>query len=382
MFGAVGAERHERRIPCEFPLTVTKNIVLHDYFATADGGGRTSLALAQTLGGALAFAFRKHDHPYFRDGAPVRTIDLGCAPGVPLLRQLLVARAFIDRTGFLQGYDRAFYSGSYAPLALLRGGAARNIAYCHTPPRFVYDQRDDFMGRLAAWQRPLLAGFIKWFEPRFIESMHAMQRVLCNSEVVKQRIRRYLSLDATVVYPPCEVERFCWLGQRDYYLSTARLDRLKRVDLCIRAFRAMPDKRLLVVSAGDQESTLRALAAGARNIEVLGEVSERRLIDLIGGAVATLYLAVDEDFGLSPVESMAAGKPVIGAGGGGLLETLVDGSTATLLSAEPEVDEVVGAIREMTPERALSMRVACEARARRFSQAAFAERLGKVLAES
>lgn len=374
-------DRADRRSPARRPADKADSIVLHDYFGVPDGGGRTSLLLAQTLDADLAFGYRVAGHPYFDRPLPMQTIDLGCSPSIPLLRQIGVARAFAQRTGFLGGYRRALYSGSYAPLAVAQGGADENIAYCHTPPRFVYDQREHFLRQLAAWQRPMLRAFITWFRPRYVQSMRAMDRILCNSEAVRRRIRDYLDLDATIVHPACDTARFRWIGQGDYYLSTGRLDDLKRVDLCVRAFAALPDKKLVVVSGGAQESRLRALAAGADNIELLGEVSEQRLGELMGGAIATLYLAVDEDFGLSPVESMAAGKPVIGVAAGGLLETQVDGETGLLLSADPDVAELVAAVQAMTPARALAMRAACERRAGLFSETVFSERLGVVLAD-
>ena len=206
-----------------------------------------------------------------------------------------------------------------------------------------------------------------------------MDVIVANSTNVQRRIKHYLGKDAKVVYPPADTQRFSWRGQHGYYLSTARLDRLKRVELVIRAFMQMPTKRLIVASGGSETERLRKIAVGAPNIGFTGWVSDRRLRSLLGGAIATLYVPRDEDFGMSPVESMAAGKPVIAAGSGGLQETVVDGETGTLLPADPSVDDIVEAVEELPPHRALAMRAACEARSQEFSTETFLSRMKAVI---
>jgi glycosyltransferase involved in cell wall biosynthesis len=106
-----------------------------------------------------------------------------------------------------------------------------------------------------------------------------------------------------------------------------------------------------------------------------GLVTEEKLRDLIGNAIATIYLPHNEDFGMSPVESMAAGKPVIGVREGGLMETVVHGKTGMLLSPEINREELIDAVSALTPARALQMRRACEERAQLFSQDLFLDKM-------
>ena len=151
------------------------------------------------------------------------------------------------------------------------------------------------------------------------------------------------------------------------------------MDVVIEAFRRMPDKRLIVVSGGSELAKLRRLAADANNIEFVGWVDDVLLQGLIGNAIATIYIPKDEDFGMSPVESMAAGKPVIGVAEGGLLETVVDGETGTLLRPNPDADDVIEAVQHLTAKRALQMRYACESRAALFSRDRFLSRMREVI---
>jgi glycosyltransferase involved in cell wall biosynthesis len=202
-----------------------------------------------------------------------------------------------------------------------------------------------------------------------------MSNVIANSENVRRRLAKYLRLDATVIYPPCDVDAYRWLGRGEFYLSTARLEPYKRVDLVVDAFRQMPNKSLVVVSGGSALPELKWRASGCGNIHFAGWVDEANLRRLMGNAIATLYLPRDEDFGLSPVESMAAGKPVIGVAEGGLIETVVHEETGILLSPEPKVEAIIAAVSKLDSERALGMRVACEQRARLFSRQRFLDQM-------
>ncbi len=161
-----------------------------------------------------------------------------------------------------------------------------------------------------------------------------MHVIVANSENVQRRIKRYLGHDSIVVYPPIDTESFVWGEPQGYYLSTARLTPLKRVATIVEAFVRMPDRQLVVASGGEDEAALRRVAPrGHSNIRFTGWTDEAQLRSLISGAIATIYIPVDEDFGMSPVESMAAGKPVIGVAEGGLLETIVPGRDGGVLLA-------------------------------------------------
>ena len=186
-------------------------------------------------------------------------------------------------------------------------------------------------------------------------------------------------MESEVIFPPVDVDRFRWLGEGDYFISPARLSRSKRVDVIIRAFLKMPDKKLVVLSGGREMEALRKLAGNAGNIHFTGWQSETEIRQWIGNARAAIYVPIDEDFGMSPVEAMAAGKPVIGVAEGGLLETIVDGETGWLLESPPSVDNLVGAVQRIDRSMALAMREACETRARLFSREIFMEKMKAVL---
>ena len=361
------------------PGAMTKGLVLYDYLLVPGGAEQVTLAMAQEFAGALGVGFA--DPRFLSDLSRFpRHYVLGRPVAHPALRALVTMRRFRHTKVMLGQYDWVLYSGVYAPLAVMSQSLGRRIYYCHTPPRFAYDLEEFYLASAAPWQRPLVRALAAHVRHHYVPAVQAMDVIVANSETVRARIRAYTQRNALVIYPPCRVDRFCWHGQADYYLSTARLEPYKRVDLAIQAFRTMPDQRLLVASGGSDLERLRTLAKGAKNIEFLGWVDEAALVGLIGRAIATLYLARDEDFGMSPVESMAAGKPVVGVWEGGVAETVVDGTTGLLVSPDPEA--VAAAVRTLTPERARTMRQACEERAQQFGKDRFFSQLRHIITES
>jgi len=357
-------------------------VVLYDFLLCHGGAEHVSLALHHGLPDSeLWVAFR--DPSVFPDSelAGMRWRPLGSTPLLKARgwRTLSGLKTFRRRTGDISAFTWALFSGSNAPVAVRHRPNGGNLYYCHTLPRFAYDLHEWYLGLLPAWQRPAfrwLAGYVR----RHYESALAqMDTLIANSENVRDRLQRYLGLDAEVIHPPCDVEEYWWQGQGDFYLSTARLEPYKRVDRIIEAFRAMPAKKLVVASGGSDEGRLRRLAEGASNIEFTGWISDQELKRLVGNAVATVYVPKDEDFGISPVESMAAGKPVIGSAEGGLLETVVHRETGVLVPADPSPAAIAEAVGELSPERAREMRPACERRVKGFSRERFLEEIRRAI---
>lgn len=356
-------------------------LILHDYFGIRGGGERLNLTLARALGAHLAYGYRTAES-YDAEMFPVESTELGL-PALfrrPGLRAPALALRFAAARRFAAGFDTRIFSGVASPFAAPDKAQGRNIFYCHTPPRFLYDQKARYAGRGSPARRAIENVLLGQFRTHYEAAVQRMDTVIANSETVQDRIRTYLGVDSIVVYPPCDTVSNVWLGQQPYYLSTARLSGLKRVDRIVRAFMELPDKQLVVASQGEDYDALRRLAADAPNIVFRGWVGDDELRQLIGNAIATLYVPVDEDFGMSPVESMSAGKPVIGVAEGGLRETIVHDETGFLLPSGFTDEDLIDAIQSMTPARALEMRAACEARAKLFSESRFIDSMRAIVA--
>lgn len=359
-----------------------RGAVLYDGLLVRGGAEQVTVTLARELGAELICAGLNQGMFSEEELPPVWHALSGRLPRHPGLRLLHGARMFRTRAALLCDFDWAVYSGSTAPLAALRWNPPRSFYYCHALPRFIYDLRQFYLERAPHYQRPVLHALSEWLQPRFEAAVSRIDTLIANSENVRERIRRYLGREAVVVHPPCDVTGYRWVEEGDYFLSTARLEPYKRVDLVIQAFLRMPDRKLVVASGGSEEIRLRRLAGEARNIRFVGWQSAAALRQLVGRAFATIYIPRDEDFGISPVESMAAGKPVLGVAEGGLLETLRADQTGILLPPSPSVADLVEAVRRLDRDTARSMRAACERRAGLFGQDRFVSRMHEMVANS
>lgn len=361
-------------------MSPEKSIILYDFLLVKGGAEAVTLDLCTAVDDLdLGVGFTDPNLFEQRPLDDTRMFNLTGYTGITGWQILKAALYFRYKGQRLSQYSRVIFSGGSAPLAISYCEDAIKLMYCHTPPRFIYDLKDYYLGSGSFFKRLLIKLLIRYLQPRYEQAMAQMDVIVANSINVQGRIKNYLGLDAVVVYPPCHIERFSWIEQGDFYLSTARVEAYKRVDVIVKAFLKMPDKKLVVASGGGELARLQKLAEGAPNITFTGWCPEDKLKQLMGQCIATLYMPLDEDFGISPVESMAAGKPVIGVKEGGVMETVIDGETGVLCPAQPVASDVIAAVEQLTPATALSLRVNCEHRAAQFATNIFIKKMTDLL---
>ncbi|MDT8397312.1 MAG: glycosyltransferase [Pseudomonadales bacterium] len=361
-------------------LLQKNGILLYDFLLVRGGAESVTLELLERLPGTDLCV--EYYTPEFANDLTMLNVacrTLGAYTAIPGWQSIKGIFNFYVKTRFLVGYDWALYSGSNAPVAVHNQKQGRKYLYCHTIPRFAYDLEEYYIGRAQWWQYPLFLMLVRFVRWRYEAALSCMDVIVSNSENTRRRLKKYIGFDSIVIHPPVATDRFVWLGQGDYYLSTSRVESFKRVKLIVQAFCHMPESKLIVASGGTELAALRKLAADAPNIRFTGWITEQELQVLVGQAIATIYIPIDEDFGISPVESMAAGKPVIGVAQGGLLETIIPDRTGVLLPPDPTVEELCTAVQAMTAEVALSMRTACEEQAKLFGREVFVRKIGELL---
>ena len=178
-----------------------------------------------------------------------------------------------------------------------------------------------------------------------------VERIIANSRNTQSRIKRYLNRDAKIVYPPIDTKKYNFKEFGDFWLSVNRLYPEKRINLQIDAFRLMPDKKLIIVGGfaeGDHSSKYveKIIQDLPKNVELRHEILEKELIDLYSRCKGFITIAIDEDFGMTPVEAMASGKPVICTKEGGYLETVINGKTGIFI--KPYASEIINAINTIS----------------------------------
>ncbi len=241
-----------------------------------------------------------------------------------------------------------------------------HLVYCHTPPRFLYE-RDQLAGERGL-STHLTGAAAAVLTPGDRRRSRRPDLFIANSHEVARRIRDDYGRDAEVVHPPVEVERFAAAAAEppgDYYVSFSRLVAYKRVDLVIEAFRELGWP---LVVAGEGRARAQLEADAPSNVRFVGRVPDEDLPALLGGAKGLVFAGV-EDFGITMVEAMAAGAPVIALGQGGACDSVEPGRSG-LLFAEATTASLVAALREA--EATSWDRADVSASAQRFAESRFA----------
>lgn len=309
---------------------------------------------------------------------PIRTSFIQRLPDAERrYRQYLPLFPAAIRRFDLRGYD-LILSASHAVAKSVRVPAgALHVCYCFTPMRYVWDLYDEYFGSRAAWPvrmlMPPVATALRRWDRRTAAGVH---RFVAISRFIAERIRRAYGRDADVIYPPVDVSRFkVEEPPGDFYLVVSALTPYKRVDLAVEAANRL-GRHLLVVGTGPEERRLRALAGPT--VELLGWRDDSEIAGLYAACRALLFPPL-EDFGITPLEAMAAGRPVIAFGQGGALETVVPpgrGESPTGLFFEHQtVDGLVEAIRRFESGREKFEPKALRRHAEAFDRVLFKERI-------
>lgn len=350
--------------------------VLHDHLRFIGGGERVALTLAAAFDADLYVTDLDPSLPLRAGMASVRVHEIARLPRRAPMRQDRQARAFAAAR--IPDADAYFLSGNWTVF-----GAARlrpNLWYCHTPVRVFYDLQDTFLASLSPIGRWAAKRWIERRRVPYEAAVANVQKIVANSRNVAGRIQRFLRRGSTVVYPPVDTARYRFKRVGDAWLCVSRLSHEKRIDLVVDTFRRLPAERLVVVGGSqpgvDPHRLIRSLHPPS-NVDFLGEVPEPQLLDLYANCRGLVAVSDDEDFGMTPVEAMAAGKAVVAVDEGGYRETVIDGVTGWLV--KPTVEALAETIRSAKPQQLESLREACEARARSFDRRVFVTAMRELL---
>jgi glycosyltransferase involved in cell wall biosynthesis len=294
--------------------------IVHYWLTGMRGGERVVEALCRMLPDAEIYTlFYDPD----RVSAAIRSHPVTASYLNPLRRwrrSLLPLMPSALESFDLRAYDLVISSESGPAKGVLTPATTRHVCYCHTPMRYLWELYPAYANQWAA--SALERAAIRHFSHRLrlwdYASAARVDQFVANSENVRRRIWKTYRRDAVVVYPPVAVETFRNEPAEDYYLIVSELVAYKQLDYAIRAF-ARSGRRLRVAGEGPEYRNLKRLASG--RVEFCGRVSDVELRKLYARCQA-LVIPGEEDFGITAVESLASGKPVIALGRGGALESV------------------------------------------------------------
>ncbi|EPF0313179.1 glycosyl transferase family 1 [Enterobacter cancerogenus] len=258
---------------------------------------------------------------------------------------------------------------------VITGPDQLHISYVHSPIRYAWDLQHQYL-RESGLNTGVKGWLAKWFLHKIriwdYRTAHGVDHFIANSQYIARRIKKVYGREASVIYPPVDVENFEVNNEKqDYYFTASRMVPYKRIDLIVEAFSQMPDKKLIVIGDGPEMKKIQSKVKD--NVTLLGYQPFSVLKEHMQNAKAFVF-AAEEDFGIIPVEAQACGTPVIAFGKGGALETVrpvgVENPTG-IFFGQQTVTSLRDAVDEFEKTQSLFTPNACRENAERFSRARF-----------
>lgn len=357
-----------------------KVAIVCDWLTSWGGAERVILALHRMYPEAAIFT-SIYDPTHFPDlaKADVRTSFLQKFPGAKKNYQRYFSQMPLAFESFdLDEFDVVISSSHSCAKGVITRPDTLHVSYCHSPPRYLWDGSHQYLKEYP-WPGLLKRTFI----PSLLRDMRLwdratadrVDRFVANSAFVARRIQKYYRRDAEVIYPPVSMFPYVPSVRGDAFLAVGRLIPYKKFDLIVQAFNALK-LPLKIVGVGNQLGRLKKMAGST--IEFLGMVSEEELHHLYATSRALIFPQI-EDFGITPIEAMSFGCPVIAYAEGGALETVRDGVSGLYFNEQSE-DALIRAVRrfEVTVFDPLAVRTQAE----RFDASVFSDRFSSFVGEA
>lgn len=304
-----------------------KIALVHDYLAQDGGAERVLKAFHELWPDAPIFVlFNKKGSVAGFESADVNQSFIGKIPGAKNRFQwFLPWMPLATERHNLHDFDVVLSSTSAFAKGVLTRPDTLHISYCHTPTRYLWTDTHEYIADLK-YNR-----FVKAMLPRLIHKLRIWDKAstdrvdhfVANSNTVRQRIEKYYRRGSDIIFPPVDTHQFSLGKTKDYFVTGGRIVRYKRFDLIVAAFNRL-GYPLKIYGSGPELEHLKKHAKP--NIEFLGRVSDKEKAMLLSHAKGFIHPQL-EDFGITPVEAMASGCPVIAFGEGGVTETVIPGKT-------------------------------------------------------
>ena len=302
--------------------------LVHDFLIQMGGAERVVEVMAEAYPDAPLYTsatFGANLFPVFRSDR-VHNSWMQHLPGMEKFhKKLFFLYPFAFKAMRLAPDNLAWISSSSFSKWIPKPEGTKFVCYCHTPPRFFWNPDEYLKNEI---RNPVLRRLVRALMPLFRRSdLRQSRRIdlfLANSRNVQQRIRECYGRESVVVYPPVDVERFQVSGRNDdFYLIVSRLVAYKHIDRAVQAF-TESGKKLVIIGDGPDRARLEAMAGPT--VTFLGRAPDEAVTEMMATCRAYVFPG-SEDFGITPVEAQACGKPVIAFRHGGALETVIDGET-------------------------------------------------------
>lgn len=322
-----------------------KVALIHDHLAQDGGAEKVLQVFAHMFPAAPIYTllYEKENANKNYKGKRIETSVIQKLPGGVkhyqwYLTLMPVAVEFFD----LGEYDLVLSDTSSFAKGVITKPHTLHVCYCHTPTRYLWSDTHQYINELKynKWLKKIISLMLNRLRMWDRLAADRVDIFIANSKTVQERISKYYRRESVVIYPPVETEKFSianqdpFLAEKPYFLIGCRLAPYKRVDITIEAFKSLgADYRLKIFGDGVDMKRLKKIVGSAENIEFVGRVSDEEKADLYRHALAFIN-PQEEDFGITPVEAMASGRPVIAYQKGGATETIKEGETGLFFTEQ------------------------------------------------
>ncbi len=319
-----------------------KVAIIHDHLAQQGGAEKVLEVLAEMFPEAPIYVllYKQSNIDKYFPGRDIRSSIIQRLPwGVKHYRWYMALMPMAIEFYDLSDFDLVISSTSSFAKGVITKPETKHICYCHTPTRYLWSDTHQYISELRynKYFKKIISLILNYVRIWDRQAADRVDFFIANSETCRQRIKKYYRRDSTIVYPSIEEEKFYISPEiGDYFLCGSRLVPYKRIDIVIEAFKGT-NKKLKIFGDGLDLDRLKGLAAGCDNIEFLGRVSDEERAELFSKCVAFIN-PQKEDFGITIVEAMASGRPVIALGQGGATETVLAGVTGEFFAEEKSED--------------------------------------------
>lgn len=363
-----------------------KVALVHDWLVTHRGGEKVLEALAELFPKADLFTlfYEPGSTSPMLEARRIQTSFLDKLPGLrQRYRHALPLFPLAIESMKLEGYDLVISSSHCVAKGISKPPQARHISYVHAPMRYMWHRFDDYFGTgRASWGVRALAHLIRPHLQRWdVRSAEKVDHFVANSHFIAGKIQEFYGRTSTVIHPPVELERFLEYpaeasGRGDYFLWLGALAPYKRADLALEAFRQL---KLPLWVAGDGQEYQRLRRHLPPWVKMLGRVPDSELPGLYRNARAFIFTG-EEDFGLTPLEAQATGRPVLAFAQGGALETVTEKTGIFFQQQTPEA--LVKAVKHFSAWEETFNPQDARHQAMKFSKAQFQRQFQDVLASA
>lgn len=352
-----------------------KIAITHNFLDNIGGAEKVALTLATELKGDL-YSTNINQEMIRKMGFDNKVYSIGKVPrNAPFRQQLTLLR--FRYVNFKQKYDCFIFGGDWSMSASIKNKP--NIWYVHSPIRGIWDLYKHTRNKILPWyQRPFFDVWVKYNRYLNKKYVKEVDTLVCNSENVKERIKKYLGRDARVIYPPIDTKKYKYKSNGNYWLSVNRLISHKRIELQVEAFSKLPEEELIIVGSYEKAKQFlkyknKIESILPKNVKIINHASDEEIKDLYANCKGFITTSEKEDFGMTPIEAMASGKPVIAPAEGGYLETIIDKKTGRLIK-NINSEKIIIAIKEIG-KNPRKYKAACQRQAKKFDTKIFVKKI-------